>query len=186
MIPSIPRRPPHTTGEIWLTRDTRRLSSPSATNAAPPSSPPTSTSPSGATPSPTDCSAPPPSTGSVTAPTASLSRARAIALPGPCPSPEIQPLPQEERTRNNHPVRDPRAAPESGSINPNMGGSVRAVRDGVKAESGWRARRQRHDGLVVRVGRKAGTVVDWPERWYFRPISRQRAVGTLPARCQWR
>ena len=31
--------------------------------------------------------------------------------------------------RNNHPVRNPRAAPVSGSIDPNMGGSIRAVGD---------------------------------------------------------
>ena len=38
-------------------------------------------------------------------------------------------MPHEERARNNHSVRDPRAAPESGSINPNIGGSIRAVSD---------------------------------------------------------
>ena len=47
----------------------------------------------------------------------------------PCPSPENQPLPQEEKQGNNHPLRDPRAAPVSGSINPNIGGSIKAVSD---------------------------------------------------------
>ena len=100
-------------------------------SAAASTSPPTSTSPSGATPSPTDCSVPPPSIGSATAPTTSLSMPGAIDPPGPYPSPEIQPLPREKRSRNNHPVRDPRVAPESGSINPNMGGSIRAATDKI-------------------------------------------------------
>ena len=50
------------------------------------------------------------------------------------PSPEIQLLPQEGKQRNNHPVRDPRSAPVGGSINPNMGGSIRAVSDIVRRE----------------------------------------------------
>ena len=46
-----------------------------------------------------------------------------------CRRPENPPLPQEENPRNNHPVRDPRSAPVGGSINPNMGGPIRAVSD---------------------------------------------------------
>ena len=46
-----------------------------------------------------------------------------------CRNRENQPLPQEEMQRNNHPGRDPRSAPVSGSIDPNIGGSIRAVSD---------------------------------------------------------
>ena len=84
-----------------------------------------------------------PSTGSDTAPTSLLWRARAIALPDLCRSPANQPLPQEEKQRNNHPARDPRLAPVSGSINPDMGGSIRAVSDSAEEH-----REDRHEFLV--------------------------------------
>ena len=52
--------------------------------------------------------------------------------PDPYRSGENQPLPQEENPRNSHPVPDHRSAPVSGSINPDMGGSIRAVSDTVE------------------------------------------------------
>ena len=55
---------------------------------------------------------------------------------------------------------------------------------GVKADCGWRARGRRHHRALMRVWPEARTVVDWPERWYFCPVSRQRPIGTMPAYCR--